>query len=120
MRRVDRRPRRELEYAPSNPPATHSPEPRSPIAQLVERRTVNPQVPGSSPGRGAIIPHRPRRRGFSSTPPQGPAGATFSQILDKAYREFPDREWEKPPIDPYTTANDNGIRQLSATAGLGV
>ena len=23
------------------------------IAQLVERRTVNPQVPGSSPGRGA-------------------------------------------------------------------
>ena len=25
----------------------------SPIAQLVERRTVNPQVPGSSPGRGA-------------------------------------------------------------------
>src|SRR5882672_8816283 len=28
-------------------------EPRSPIAQLVERRTVNPQVPGSSPGRGA-------------------------------------------------------------------
>ena len=25
------------------------------IAQLVERRTVNPQVPGSSPGRGAII-----------------------------------------------------------------
>ena len=26
----------------------------SPIAQLVERRTVNPQVPGSSPGRGAI------------------------------------------------------------------
>src|SRR4029077_9984132 len=32
-------------------------EPRSPIAQLVERRTVNPQVPGSSPGRGAIILH---------------------------------------------------------------
>jgi hypothetical protein len=31
----------------------------SPIAQLVERRTVNPQVPGSSPGRGAILakPH---------------------------------------------------------------
>ena len=27
--------------------------PDSPIAQLVERRTVNPQVPGSSPGRGA-------------------------------------------------------------------
>ena len=26
----------------------------SPIAQLVERRTVNPQVPGSSPGRGAM------------------------------------------------------------------
>src|SRR5690606_37516627 len=26
----------------------------SPIAQSVERRTVNPQVPGSSPGRGAI------------------------------------------------------------------
>jgi hypothetical protein len=26
---------------------------RSPIAQSVERRTVNPQVPGSSPGRGA-------------------------------------------------------------------
>ena len=25
----------------------------SPIAQSVERRTVNPQVPGSSPGRGA-------------------------------------------------------------------
>src|SRR4030095_920389 len=25
----------------------------SPIAQPVERRTVNPQVPGSSPGRGA-------------------------------------------------------------------
>ena len=25
------------------------------IAQLVERRTVNPQVPGSSPGRGAKI-----------------------------------------------------------------
>ena len=25
------------------------------IAQLVERRTVNPQVPGSSPGRGARI-----------------------------------------------------------------
>ena len=24
------------------------------IAQSVERRTVNPQVPGSSPGRGAI------------------------------------------------------------------
>ena len=29
--------------------------PNSPIAQLVERRTVNPQVPGSSPGRGANI-----------------------------------------------------------------
>ena len=27
----------------------------SPIAQSVERRTVNPQVPGSSPGRGAKI-----------------------------------------------------------------
>jgi hypothetical protein len=27
----------------------------SPIAQSVERRTVNPQVPGSSPGRGANI-----------------------------------------------------------------
>src|SRR5437867_2202354 len=27
----------------------------SPIAQLVERRTVNPQVPGSSPGRGANL-----------------------------------------------------------------
>ena len=27
----------------------------SPIAQLVERRTVNPQVPGSSPGRGARV-----------------------------------------------------------------
>ena len=27
----------------------------SPIAQPVERRTVNPQVPGSSPGRGAKI-----------------------------------------------------------------
>ena len=26
---------------------------RSLIAQSVERRTVNPQVPGSSPGRGA-------------------------------------------------------------------
>ena len=52
-------------------------------------------------------------------PKAGPS-ATFSQILDKAYREFPDREREKPPIDPYTTANDNGIRQLSATAGLGV
>ncbi|VXC75649.1 hypothetical protein MASSI9I_90627 [Massilia sp. 9I] len=25
------------------------------IAQSVERRTVNPQVPGSSPGRGARI-----------------------------------------------------------------
>ena len=25
------------------------------IAQLVERRTVNPQVPGSSPGRGARL-----------------------------------------------------------------
>ena len=25
----------------------------SPIAQLVEQRTVNPFVPGSSPGRGA-------------------------------------------------------------------
>jgi hypothetical protein len=49
-----------------------------------------------------------------------PLDATFSQILDKAYREFPDRGWEKPPIDPHTTANDNGIRQLSATAGLGV
>lgn len=28
---------------------------RSLIAQLVERRTVNPQVPGSSPGRGANL-----------------------------------------------------------------
>ena len=28
---------------------------RSLIAQSVERRTVNPQVPGSSPGRGAKI-----------------------------------------------------------------
>ena len=27
----------------------------SSIAQLVERRTVNPQVPGSNPGRGATI-----------------------------------------------------------------
>ena len=35
------------------------------IAQLVERRTVNPQVPGSSPGRGAKLKKRlgqcPRR-----------------------------------------------------------
>ena len=30
------------------------------IAQLVERRTVNPQVPGSSPGRGAT------NKGFAS------------------------------------------------------
>jgi hypothetical protein len=30
----------------------------SPIAQLVERRTVNPQVPGSSPGRGAKFQSR--------------------------------------------------------------
>ena len=29
------------------------------IAQLVERRTVNPQVPGSSPGRGARMPNGP-------------------------------------------------------------
>ena len=28
---------------------------RSSIAQLVEQRTVNPFVPGSSPGRGAIF-----------------------------------------------------------------
>ena len=28
---------------------------RSLIAQSVERRTVNPQVPGSSPGRGAKV-----------------------------------------------------------------
>ena len=27
----------------------------SPIAQLVEQRTVNPCVPGSSPGWGAIL-----------------------------------------------------------------
>ena len=31
------------------------------IAQSVERRTVNPQVPGSSPGRGANIPGVARR-----------------------------------------------------------
>ena len=33
------------------------------IAQSVERRTVNPQVPGSSPGRGAINT-KARRRTF--------------------------------------------------------
>jgi hypothetical protein len=33
---------------------------RSPIAQSVERRTVNPQVPGSSPGRGANNQERVR------------------------------------------------------------
>src|SRR5690606_22272386 len=31
----------------------------SPIAQSVERRTVNPQVPGSSPGGRAKIPKEP-------------------------------------------------------------
>src|SRR5713101_7390558 len=57
VRRVDRSPCGDLEYAPSNSLrqfVLRSLE--SPIAQLVERRTVNPQVPGSSPGRGAI-PH---------------------------------------------------------------
>ena len=39
----------------------HSPLSNSPIAQLVERRTVNPQVPGSSPGRGAKSPARNSR-----------------------------------------------------------
>jgi len=94
-----------------------------PIAavKLPVKPSVNPQVPGSSLGLGAIIPHRPRFTGHSSAPlPPRPPGATFSQILDKAYREFPDQGWEKPPIDPHTTANDNGIRQLSASAGLGV
>ena len=31
----------------------------SPIAQLVEQRTVNPCVPGSSPGWGAIFESQP-------------------------------------------------------------
>src|SRR5262249_50920939 len=50
---VDHPPARELKYAPSELRPDLAPEPKSPIAQLVERRTVNPQVPGSSPGRGA-------------------------------------------------------------------
>ena len=35
-------------------PPTHR-QVRSEIAQSVERRTVNPQVPGSSPGSGAMF-----------------------------------------------------------------
>src|SRR5450830_1173253 len=38
--------------------------PLSLIAQSVERRTVNPQVPGSSPGRGARILKPRLKRGF--------------------------------------------------------
>ncbi len=34
------------------------------IAQSVERRTVNPQVPGSSPGRGAKFKSHAKQRGF--------------------------------------------------------
>ena len=34
------------------------------IAQLVERRTVNPQVPGSSPGRGAKLKSLVEIQGF--------------------------------------------------------
>ena len=43
-----------LKCAPRRQRNTRRRVSRSPIAQLVERRTVNPQVPGSSPGRGAI------------------------------------------------------------------
>ena len=36
----------------------------SPIAQLVERLTVNQLVPGSSPGRGAKFKKSPHTEGF--------------------------------------------------------
>ena len=38
-----------------NPMESYNVRLNSLIAQLVERRTVNPQVPGSSPGRGAKL-----------------------------------------------------------------
>ena len=46
----------------------------SPIAQLVEQRTVNPFVAGSSPARGAIFksPVLEKVRGFSYIPTIGP------------------------------------------------
>src|SRR6266446_10752113 len=65
LRCVDRSPYRELEYAPSTCSGKLlAGVSNSPIAQLVERRTVNPQVPGSSPGRGAI-----KIIGFNACPP---------------------------------------------------
>ena len=50
------------------------------IAQLVERRTVNPQVPGSSPGRGA--------RTCERRTAQISIWAVLSFALHRGYRRF--------------------------------
>src|SRR5437868_3473103 len=49
----------------------------SPVAQLVEQRTVNPRVPGSSPGGGAF--------GFSTETPANPVNARSQEIGGRAF-----------------------------------
>ncbi len=56
----------------------------SPIAQSVERRTVNPQVPGSSPGRGANHSLSPLRYKFRAKP--GALGVQSRQRPTRALR----------------------------------
>lgn len=56
----------------------------SPIAQLVERLTVNQLVPGSSPGRGAIFEKARIQRAFF-VPEKGP-NCFFVRLLDQMSR----------------------------------